>query len=212
MMRTSVVSALVVAAGLATAASAQTVTYSWSGPTTVNPGETHTYTLSAEYSLPAGDEDHYAGGQFAVDVSGANGESFSADESAGLGRAAPWQNFPAGPVLDFDQLGPIVGDASLGSTFSSGLWDHAQIPEILGGAPDMSNPAAFFTMDVTFGDGGVVTFATNTASAVIGQAPLGLPVDATTVNEGSISVTVVPAPASLALLGLGGLASIRRRR
>lgn len=87
---------------------------------------------------------------------------------------------------------------------------------LFGGAVDSSNPFAPFT----FNYGGTLAgfnfqlFGQNSITFV--QPPFGNPQNLVNANgtAGPISfrVDIVPAPASAALLGLGGLAAIRRRR
>lgn len=217
-MRTSVVCALVGVAGLATSAAAQSLTFSISGPTTVLPGDTATYTVSAAWSgLPTTDPgDHFAGGAWFINIADAAGDLFDGRESAGLGRATKFRNFPSGPQQGIpNHTTPLVGDVSVGMTgTASGRWEGAQIPQIFSGTPDTSNPVTFMTFNITFGDVGVRNLSTDFSVAAIAQGPLGIPIELTPAQwtDAKLTVTVVPAPASLALLGLGGLVAIRRRR
>lgn len=92
-----------------------------------------------------------------------------------------------------------------------------EAPGSLLGAPvDSSNPFSPFTF--TYGGSlagfNFELFSQNTSTFV--QAPFGNPINMVNANNTlgplTFEVIIVPAPASAALLGLGGLAAIRRRR
>lgn len=87
---------------------------------------------------------------------------------------------------------------------------------LLGAAVDSSNPFSPFTFNYggSVGAFGFQLFSQNSILFVL--PPFGNPQNLVNANNtaGPISfrVDIVPAPASAALLGLGGLAAIRRRR
>jgi len=79
---------------------------------------------------------------------------------------------------------------------------------------DPTNPIAFWQATYTASAEGVIDLSTDTS-----RFDVYIDRDSSTsesrmsgLTEGSGTITVVPAPASLALLGLGGLAAARRRR
>ncbi len=101
-----------------------------------------------------------------------------------------------------------VGGVNFAEFFSEIDGGGVSATEILGGAPLFVTDQWEFYSFTTFAgpdvSGGVTLQLTATTGAVIGSTSL-LYVD-------NVSVSVVPTPASAALLGLGGLAAIRRRR
>ncbi len=110
---------------------------------------------------------------------------------------------PSGPV--------ITGDGTNEVTFVG-----AAAGQLLGGVHTPDNPWAPFTFSYA-GDAanfGFELFGQNTNFFVM--APFGNPINMIngdgTPGPQSFEVIIVPAPASAALLGLGGLAAIRRRR
>ncbi len=214
-MRKSALIGLVAVAGLAAAANAQTVTYSWSvvsGSTSLNPGESVTLALSASRDMG----DFYAGGKFNIRIDGLDatdgvgGGGAAGDTDAAYGGRRPggansgYRNFPSGPMA------LTLNGNVLEGTGAGGSIDHATIPPILGGNPDLANPTEFFRFTFTAGTvAGTRSIVTQFTDAQI--AVNGIPSAASFV-DGAIDINVVPAPASMALLGLGGLVAGRRRR
>ena len=105
----------------------------------------------------------------------------------------------------------ITGDGSGDVTFVG-----AAGGSLLGGTHTPDNPWAPFTFSYAgdVNNFGFELFGQNTNTFV--QAPFGNPINMLN-GDGSqgpqsFEVIIVPAPASAALLGLGGLAAIRRRR
>ncbi len=205
------IAAIVVFSGLVAAANAEVV-YSWavvSGSATLNPGETVTLGLFATHL-----GDFYAGGKFNIRIDGfTDGLAFAADtagdtETDYLGRIpngtfTGLRNKP--PVINYSMVGNVLVGSGAGSSI-----DHATIPAILGGNPDPSPTIEFFRMSFTAGSTpGLRTIVTQFTDSQV--AFFGIPSTQSFI-DGSIDINVVPAPASLALLSLGGLVAGRRRR
>ena len=187
--------ALVAVAGVAAAASAQSVDIAVS-ETTIGPGESTVVTLSAGYG--AGD---YA-------VAGIETNFISSVGSDG------WSDVAL--IAPMDGPGTSAGAPS-GTGVDGILAGQLNFPPA-GIYADDSNPIAFWTATYTapadVPDAFTVDLSTDTArfdvyvarDSSASESRLG------SLTEGSGAITVVPAPASLALLGLGGLAAARRRR
>ncbi len=184
--------AIAAVAGLATIASAQnvgTVTLT-SSATTVNSGDV--FTIGVVLS------DNISGNSvFSFDLS--------------IGGAGDYN--AAAPTGDAGVFGFAGG--SDGSTVTG-----------LGGASDILGPTldpsldgvTVMTFQVTAGAAGTIDF-TAAAGAVNAAMSFGieggiviLPGAYDSIDLGSVSVNVVPAPSGMALLGLGGLVAARRRR
>ncbi len=212
-MKISGIAAFVAVAGLAAAANAQ-VTYSWSvvsGSTTLNPGESVTVALSATHA-----GQFYAGGKFNVRIDGLTDGTAGASEAAGdtdvvysgrrhNGAFGGFRNFPS--VITYTLVGNVLQGSAVGGSI-----DHAVIVPLLGGNPDTAATVEFFRMTYTAGSTvGLRTIVSQFTNSQVGMPPVGIPA-AQSFTDGSIDINVVPAPASLALLGLGGLVAGRRRR
>lgn len=191
--------ALMAVAGLATVASAQSlnVNLSWDS-TSIGFGDTATATVSASFEgQPAG-----------AYLSSAN---FDLIASAALGTvgnvgAVSWNN--AG--LGFDGQGVASGADIVGINASQ----FSLIPPITAGSP-----IVIMTFEFTAGEeAGVVDYSSATAAgapfsfSVTGGAFSDQPVSYGDDAFSAQSLTVVPAPSAMALLGLGGLVAGRRRR
>ena len=103
-----------------------------------------------------------------------------------------------------------VGGVHFAELFSELSGGGVSKTEILGGAPLFpSSPTAWqeyvFTTTVGPDVSGGLTLQFNAATGAVGGSFSTLDVD-------DVSITVIPEPSSLALLGLGGLAVVRRRR
>ena len=187
--------ALVAVAGVAAAASAQSVDIAVS-ETTIGPGESTVVTLSAGYG--AGD---YA-------VAGIETNFISSVGSDG------WSDVAL--IAPMDGPGTSAGAPS-GTGVDGILAGQLNFPPA-GIYADDSNPIAFWTATYTapadVPDAFTVDLSTDTArfdvyvarDSSASESRLG------SLAEGAGAINVIPAPASLALLGLGGLAAARRRR
>ena len=190
--------ALAVVAGLAGVASAQTATVTTTAnggaAASINPGESVTIAVNVGWS----------GG---VQLAGLQGGTKVAGD-AGSGSNFAF-NLGSGPLIN---TGAFTGGSRLGMDVASGP------PAFFGVNPLWSapNPLNMMSYTLTISDPGVYQ--------VIWQSPATAPSARLYENAGSISfleaqttyigatITVVPAPASLALVGLGGLVAGRRRR
>lgn len=201
--------ALVVVAGLAAAASAQDFEISMVAPESVGFGATYTVEVWGSVS----------GGSWVTGTSAIAG--FGIDAIATDGASLVTNN--AGSVIEgwaagFGTDGTVIG-ADLVNTSGGQL---ANLFDFLNPNIDLSNPIRLFTFDVTVGNAaGSVTYtpANPNINGALSYYPLSndgasviAPNDAgTTLSLVGATTRIVPAPASLALLGLGGLVARRRR-
>lgn len=175
--------AIFAAVGVASAASAQSVDIE-PLDSTVGLGEAVTLTVFAD----SGPDDYaVAGFNFNVNASGGDWGGLTSL------LTHPGQN--PGTVV-----GSNVEDVSSGQLFAFGF-----VPE--------PGRIAVWSGDFSSATEGVFDISTETTRfEVYTENMEGSPRRSLTPTEGSASVTVIPAPASLALLGLGGLLFARRRR
>lgn len=179
--------AMILAAGIASSAAAQDVTI------IVDPG---LGTVSFEYNGPNTIQQNWS--SISVRLTGDAAINITSESSVYTSALTP-----AGAE--------ITGNGSTEVTFVGEAGGA-----LFGGAVDNSNPFNPFTFSYA-GDLGAfdfVLFSQN--SLTFPLPPFGDPQNLMNANgsQGPISyeVIIVPAPASAALLGLGGLAAIRRRR
>lgn len=196
--------AIAVVAGVAGAAVAQDFTIAATAPASVNPGETYTVEFWGSVSGGSWADGTSAMAGFGVDALGSGAiashtNATIADWAAGFGVE--------GATVGNDVVG--VSGGQLANVFNLN-------PNI-----DMSNPILLFSIDVTAGaagnivyvagnpnvNGGLSYYPVSTAGAsVVAPNHAG-----TTLSFVAATTTIVPAPASIALLGLGGLVARRRR-
>jgi hypothetical protein len=186
---------LATVAGLAAAASAQSVTLTFSASTTtVNVGDTVTWTVRASFTGFADPTAYYGG--FAPSTN--NGQLLASDDA--LGVAQNFQNL-----------------MSLFHNYSNGVSNGASVIEISLGQSILLGPVTYGAMDIFIFD--VVTSAVGVLEYDVdgphlvypddGIFTLGIFVPGSVVSD---RVNIIPAPAGLVLVGLGGLAAARRRR
>ena len=189
--------ALTAVAGLAAAASAQTVNFVWyndaAGP--VGMGDVVTVWCEMDFSPDPG----FGFTSSLFDVLGdddAYAQGINNDETMGLGRYFQF----AGTFN-----GTVAGDDILGT-------DEFQLPQAFGGG-DPTNPIdVFYAFEYTVMDDTTrtVSYTSRHANVDIYQDGFGTS-SAYQWDAVATSFDIIPAPASLALLGLGGLVARRRR-
>lgn len=182
-------------AGLASAQGVMTITWAASdtgdGDGVVEPGESAVMTMYAQMN-PG--ETGFAGSIYAI------------------GGDADWA---AGTLVSYDNLlDDLTDDGTLGAGNTITGIESFQLPPLFNPFFDASNPIALYSLvwtpadygsrTVTFGSTNhlnfdVYTDTSGTSVAYTGEVFPGL-------------IKVIPAPASMALLGLGGLLGVRRRR
>jgi uncharacterized protein (TIGR03382 family) len=187
--------ALLAVAGLGGMAQAQTLEWMASiSNTELQPGESTTVTLSATM---AGGDEFVALAATIFDTVNTNG--------AGLGGITGWQ------VLN--DLEMLTGDLTTTDGVSLFGTNAGQLTVF--GPFTSANPVDILEFTWTSnGAVGDVAYATNTSAAVLwigADKDTAVSVDAQW-TDADFKWTVVPTPASAALLGLGGLALVRRRR
>ncbi len=197
--------AIAAVAGLAGASMAGGFTVYAVAPAVVNPGDTYTVEFWAEFS----------------DARFINGVSATAGfglDALGTGDVASVSNANINPSLLFGSNAGVVNGNNVQGVIGGQL---ANLFGFLNPNINMSNPIMLFSVDVTAGAGGLITYtagnpnvngglsfypnSTDGASIIAPNTP------GTTLNFIGASTFVVPAPASLALLGLGAMAARRRR-
>ena len=197
--------AIAAVAALAGAATAQDFTITAVAPAAVNPGETYTVEFWGAVSGADFVDGFSAMAGFGVDALGSGSvasvtEATIADWAAGFGVP--------GTVNGANVEG--ISGGQLANLFG-----------ILNPAIDLSNPIMMFTIEVTAGASGSITYVAGNPNVNGGLsfypdsqdgASIIAPNDAgTTLSMVSATTTIIPAPASIALLGLGGLVARRRR-
>jgi len=195
-MKTAAIIALAGMASVATAQSAHVMLHH-DGGASINVGDSVTWTLSVSYT---------GGGA----VSGGN-MVISGDNALGTSSAFAYT--------------PTNGGNNGGTSNGAGIgfvnWTNSLFLEAFGNPADHSNPFVAGTFSFTAGAVGTLSYAVTKGEASsaftsvaqdafnetlfddVGAA--GLTIDVMDLN-------IVPTPASAALLGLGGLVAVRRRR
>ncbi|UYV11544.1 MAG: PEP-CTERM sorting domain-containing protein [Phycisphaera sp.] len=183
--------ALVAVAGVAAAASAQSINIDVADAT-LAPGESTTVTLTAGF-----DSADFAVAGIATNFISSVGSDGWSDIALVAPMDGPGTSAGAGSATGVD--GVLAGQLNFPP---AGIY------------ADSSNPIAFWSATYTASAEGVIDLSTDTSRFDVyidmmsstSESRLG------DLTEGAATITVVPAPASLALLGLGGLAAARRRR
>lgn len=234
--------ALVAVAGLAAAASAQPLTglfkwevssdggSSWSSAITVNSGDAYKIRATASWTDGATASSGFAGATFEqIDLAGADAsDTFGGAQGAGGVPAyvTRRQGTPESWSLQAG-TGASAGGLKIDNVTPTLRTNFGQLSKVLpGGIPNPNfiadNPLVVFEMDAVAGsDGRTIEISSQ-------WTRLGTPASNEfkiyTTDTGSnkkpaseatrmdASVTIIPAPASLALMGLGGLVAGRRRR
>lgn len=199
----------IVVSGLATSAFAQSATLS----ITASAATLDTFGGEAEFTLSIwGDADFgtaIAGGEFALDGTGPEGSVTDM-----VGSSAPWG------ALGFQDNG-YAGDAD----YNGMIFGQLIFPPFIPAAPESmlgAGPVLLGTVTVTI-EG--LTCGVWEWTTTAGSGPFVLEIftdngaegEFTQITDaniayGGVSINVIPAPASVALLGLGGFVAARRRR
>ncbi|GJM19832.1 MAG: hypothetical protein DHS20C14_20450 [Phycisphaeraceae bacterium] len=185
--------AIAAVAGLAGTAAAQTI-HITADVTCANPSDTITWTVSvtgltAQTFVQAYDFNLNASGDFGTASAFSDGLSAIVNPQAGAGLGASLLGANGGQSTTLDFLGTVFGDIVIG-TFTV----HAESEGFL---------------SYSLSDGGVL--GANIVRTRQGSDFGPINFDGNFAVE-SDSVKITPTPASAALLGLGGLVALRRRR
>jgi|GEM_PF-2233353 len=220
--------ALIGVAGLATAAVAQPaclldVRFStdggmtWSNSGNANAGST----VQIGVFISAEGAYGVAGATYNV-----TGDNFAAGDSvdiasAGLGRQIPW-TFGAATQAVYTSGSNFRVDAAndAGDSVAAGIASTQRDPSSGGTAYSTANPGLVYRFNIVLG--GVFGRTMNVGTAV-GQIKNGVIIyhsannatrgtNSTNIATRGSAITIVPTPASMALVGLGGLVGARRRR
>ncbi len=220
-MKTRAITALVAAAGAATAASAQvTATYSIAFGA---PNGPNTITLPQGASTSVYVNVTYAG-QAPNPILGLADGGFSLTGLASGGATGGWgvDSNTASPTYSLPNpwgaqavggLGVSVGTPAGNANLNGVIWGYGFLFNSNHTSP--GNPATVwqgtFTATSATGVFNVSFTGLEPSNVFTNTAPFPTPVGATSL-PGVGGVITIPAPASLALLGLGGLVALRRRR
>ena len=194
--------AIAAVAGIASAATAQSISVT-AAPSTINPGESYTVTITADSTgvVPSGDNGVAFAG-FGLTISVDNGVIGLADgDTSSLNQS---YLFGAGVTGNGDGSFEIVG----GQT--------ANLFGLLNPGIDLSTSVQIISFEVTGAAEGFSTVSVATTdgrdfgAAWYPDSQAGASVELQ-VSE-SATVEIVPTPAAVGLLGLGGLVAARRRR
>ncbi|MFM9997027.1 MAG: PEP-CTERM sorting domain-containing protein [Phycisphaerales bacterium] len=220
-MKTRAILALTAAAGLAGVANAQETAQYIIGVSaaTISPGQSVNVSVSASYAPGVGANavwNTLGGTGQTGTVAGFSLAVFNLLGNAAAGVSGSWSNLVIGPGFSpFANAGTIAGNNVNGAEIGTGFGPP------LATAPT-TNPVLLWTGTWTASAASGVGAMNLTASALNGGlvhiwlqgGTVGAfaSEDAWGVTNGQGTFSVIPAPASLALLGLGGLVAARRRR
>ncbi len=188
---------VIAVAGIAAAASAQTVTYSWTvsdtgnGDGVIEPGESALLTMSATMDPGA---TGFAGSIYDI-IGGMNWDTGSVDSY-------------------HNELNALTDNGTLQGNGDITTIESFQLPPLFNGDFIADNPIELYHITWTPNDYSARTVEVGDANHLNNDVytdDFGTSVSYEGV-AGSASFRVVPAPASMALLGLGGLVATRRRR
>jgi hypothetical protein len=202
-MKTRVI-ALSAVAGLASIASAQTPSFQYSiqAPAQLAPGASGTVTVLVGFTPGVGGA--VTGGAVLGLSSGAFGiTGNSGSWSANVG-IAPY-NFLAGVATN--------PGTPAGSNVNGVIWGNGFGPPL--GTVSTVNPTPVWSATFTAGATNAVINVVPSGAHGVWYMPTGGTISSeltSTAVQGASATILVPAPASLALLGLGGLVAARRRR
>ncbi len=211
-IRTLIAAALFIGTTAAAAASAQTGTFTidWKvngvEGVSVVPGATVLVTGTANWT-PAGFG--LGGTQFRVNLANANmTDTLVYTEAMGLGRSPNLRLTPQS-LMDSSN----ITSRSITAAANTPV-DAAQAPQFINPGYSTANPIQVFSFMFTAGAAGRTI---NIGSEMLGATVLSnsfgipLPVQYQRVSDGA-TIEVVPTPGSVALLGLGGMLTLRRKR
>ncbi|MBC7834990.1 MAG: PEP-CTERM sorting domain-containing protein [Phycisphaerales bacterium] len=209
-MKITTLAILAAVPGLGLAASAnaqQMITIDWKANGLDNiailPGQTVTVTGTAQWDfnpMLTG----FAASLFNVDLAGATFTDGLNYTGAGLGRNASLSFMPQ-ILTDM----PLPGARMI--TANTGGIDDFQLPVFINPGFDAGNPIELFRFNFTAGATNHVVNVGSTHLYAQLYDFMGMSVDAVALVDGA-TISIVPAPGSLALLGLSGTLAARRRR
>ena len=226
----NVIAGLIAVSGLAGVASAGASNFSfqvstdggatWGSSASTTPGSTVLVRLAVSTSDTVYG---FAGATYNIQGDGLDASSTANIADAGYGRQSGY-NFGAGTQKVFYSGTKFKIDASSDSGFpgstTAGINSAQNTPLALGSTFNQGNPAVIYMFAMNVGAGQLADITiTTTADQVKGGLVLWYGTNSS--SKGDVQDTVgtisgatihVPAPASLAMLGLGGLVAGRRRR
>lgn len=206
-----IVACCVAVAGAVASADAQvgTFTIDWrvngQNSVDVNPGETVTVTGIASWT-PSGLG--FGSATFRVTLENADASDVLAySEAAGLGRNAALRMSPQAFVD-----GVMAGGRNITAAGGNPI-DTAQMPQMMNPGFTTANPLEIYRFTFTAGEAGRTINVGSTVNSVnVYGTSNGVPAGVFMPSVDGAQINVVPTPGSLALLGLGGAACMRRRR
>lgn len=194
-------------AGLASVASAQTPTFQYSinAPANLNPGQTATITVLCGFTPGVG-------GAIAVPVAPGAGTvlGLSSGTFGIAGSGGSWGGNALTAPYNF--IGTSAG-TNAGGNVSGVIWGNGFGPPL--GTVSTVNPTPLWSATFTMPASNVTLQINPVGNHGVWAMPNGgsFSVEVlSTAAQGAQATILVPAPASLALLGLGGLVAARRRR